>query len=82
MQADLSMTLMVSGTSSTLGIYKSQIGNTSTTWETDKIADIGIDVSLFNHFDLTFDWYRKTISGLLFKPTPFAVALMMLTHLM
>jgi TonB-linked SusC/RagA family outer membrane protein len=63
-----------SSTSSQLGIFKSQVGNTSTTWETDKIADIGIDVSLFNHFDLTFDWYKKTITGLLFRPTPFAVA--------
>lgn len=48
------------------GFYQSNLGNTHTTWENDKGLDIGLDASLFNHFELTFDWYRKTISGLLF----------------
>jgi hypothetical protein len=51
------------------GFYASQVGNIHTTWENDKGLDIGLDASLFNHFELTFDWYNKTVSGLLF-PAP------------
>lgn len=49
------------------GFYLSNLGNTHTTWENDKGLDIGLDASLFNHFELTVDWYRKTIGGLLFR---------------
>lgn len=48
------------------GFYASSLGNTHTTWETDKTIDVGFDATLFNHFDVVFDWYKKTISGLLF----------------
>jgi hypothetical protein len=47
------------------GFYASQYGNTKTTWETDKNTAVGFDASLFNHLDLTVEWYKKTISGLL-----------------
>ncbi len=50
------------------------IGNPSTTWETDKILNFGIDASLFNHLDLNIEWYKKTISGLLFPLSLPAVA--------
>jgi len=50
----------------TQGFYNSQIGNPATTWETDKITDIGFDATLFNHLDITVDWYKKKVSGLLF----------------
>ena len=43
------------------------IGNPLTTWEKDKILNIGVDASLFNHLDLTVEWYKKTITGLLFQ---------------
>lgn len=56
------------------GYYQSQIGNAKTSWETDKITNIGIDASLFNHFDFTVEWYKKYISGLLFQlPLPATV---------
>ncbi|HXB06376.1 MAG TPA: TonB-dependent receptor [Puia sp.] len=57
----------INGTStgSTLGFYASNYGNPSTTWETDKLTDVGVDFTV-KHFDVTFDWFKKAISGLLF----------------
>jgi TonB-linked SusC/RagA family outer membrane protein len=54
-------------TSSLLGTYFRQNGSTTTTWEKDAITDIGVDASFLNHFDLTVDWYQKSVSGLLFQ---------------
>ena len=48
------------------GFQQYSIGNPKTTWETDKILNLGFDISLFNHLDLSAEWYKKTISGLLF----------------
>ena len=50
----------------TTGYAQTSIGNPKTTWETDKILNIGIDASLFNHLDLSVEYYKKSISGLLF----------------
>jgi TonB-dependent starch-binding outer membrane protein SusC len=51
------------------GLYTSQYGNPNTTWEQDIITDVGFDASLIkNKFDVSFDWYKKLISGLLFVP--------------
>lgn len=57
------------GASSTQqGFYQNQIGNQEVTWETDKITNIGLDGTLFdNHWDFTLEWYKKSISGLLFQ---------------
>jgi TonB-linked SusC/RagA family outer membrane protein len=52
-----------------VGAYASQNGNENTTWEQDIITNIGIDAGLFqNKLQLSFDWYKKAISGLLFQP--------------
>lgn len=51
----------------TQGFYQSQLGNPAVSWEKDKITNIGLDASLFNHFDFTVEWYKKAISGLLFQ---------------
>ena len=48
------------------GFYNSQIGNPKTSWETDKISNIGFDASLFNHLEISAEWYKKAVSGLLF----------------
>jgi TonB-linked SusC/RagA family outer membrane protein len=48
------------------GFYQSQIGNPKTTWETDKITNVGFTGSFFNHLDLDIEWYKKAVSGLLF----------------
>lgn len=61
----------INGTSNSpvAGLYTSQYGNPNTTWEQDIITDVGFDASfLNNHFDFSFDWYKKLISGLLFVP--------------
>ncbi len=58
----------------TQGFYQQQNGNPKVTWETDKITNIGFDASLFNHLDLTVEWYKKAVSGLLFTlPLPATV---------
>lgn len=57
--------------STTLGFGQTQIGNQITTWETDKILNVGFDASIFNHFDITAEYFEKKISGLLFAlPLP------------
>ena len=61
----------INGTSHTptAGLYVSQFGNPNTTWEQDIITDVGFDASLIkNKLDISFDWYKKLISGLLFVP--------------
>ncbi|MEP6513340.1 MAG: SusC/RagA family TonB-linked outer membrane protein, partial [Parafilimonas sp.] len=58
-------------TSSTLGIYASQIGNRETTWEQDIVTNVGLDATIFrNKIDLSVEWYKKAISGLLFQKLP------------
>ena len=53
-------------TSSQLGLYASQLGNLPTTWERDNLSDVGVDASI-GHFDVTVDWFKKAISGLLYQ---------------
>ncbi|MCW3114711.1 MAG: TonB-linked outer membrane protein SusC/RagA family, partial [Segetibacter sp.] len=58
--------------SSTIGFREVSIGNPATGWEEDKITNVGFDATLFqNKFDLSVEWYKKSISGLLFgQPLP------------
>jgi hypothetical protein len=54
-----------------LGFYQQQIGNVRTTWEEDIITNIGLDATLFqNKVDFSIEWYKKSISGLLFRQLP------------
>lgn len=42
--------------------YKLSMGglvNTQLTWEETKTFDVGLDLTLFNSIDLTFDWYNR-----------------------
>jgi TonB-linked SusC/RagA family outer membrane protein len=62
----------INGTSNqvVLGFNKSQVGNTATTWETDKTTNVGLDASLFNSvLDFSVDVYKKAVSGFLFQET-------------
>jgi TonB-linked SusC/RagA family outer membrane protein len=60
--------------SSTVGFTATQYGNLNTGWEKDKILDIGMDATIINnHLDFSFDWYQKSIDGLLFQDQPPAV---------
>ena len=55
-------------TSSTLGVYASQYGNPISTWEKDKIVNIGLDATMFKRkIDLSVEYYKKSISDLLFQ---------------
>lgn len=51
----------------TTGYAATGIGNPKTSWETDKILNFGVDASVFNHLDFSVEWYKKSISGLLFQ---------------
>ncbi|HMG68755.1 MAG TPA: SusC/RagA family TonB-linked outer membrane protein, partial [Chitinophagaceae bacterium] len=54
--------------SSTLGIYANQYGNEKGSWEEDIITNVGFDATVLkNKFDVSVEWYKKAISGLLFK---------------
>jgi TonB-dependent starch-binding outer membrane protein SusC len=51
------------------GLRASQSGNTATTWEEDIVTNVGLDAALFkNKLDFSIEWYKKDISGLLFRP--------------
>ncbi len=51
----------------TAGFYRSNIGNPATSWEGDIISNIGLDATILNNkIDVTIDWYKKKVSGLLF----------------
>lgn len=52
------------------GFYSSSNGNPKTGWEEDVITNAGIDATIFDRIDLSVDWYKKSINGLLFtQPT-------------
>jgi TonB-linked SusC/RagA family outer membrane protein len=53
--------------SAVLGFFASQFGNTKTTWETDKISNIGFDASFFGHLDVSAEYYIKKTTNLLFQ---------------
>lgn len=64
-----------SNTSAQRGVRATSLGNPNTTWEEDKITNIGLDATLFNNsFDFSIEWYKKSIKGLLFQqPLPSTV---------
>jgi TonB-linked SusC/RagA family outer membrane protein len=39
--------------------------NSGLTWETTKMTDIGVDVTVLKNLDVTFDYYKKTTSDIL-----------------
>jgi TonB-linked SusC/RagA family outer membrane protein len=61
----------INGTSNNpaAGLYTAQYGNQNTTWEKDILTNVGFDATIIrSKIDLTFEWYKKLISGLLFQP--------------
>src|SRR4030095_2670208 len=60
----------IAGTSSStvLGFHSTQYGSPNTGWEEDEITNIGMDAVLIkNKIELTVEWYKKKINGLLFQ---------------
>jgi TonB-linked SusC/RagA family outer membrane protein len=54
------------GNSLVQGFYPQQNGNAFTSWEQDKLTNVGIDATLFdNHIDLSVEYYKKSVNGLL-----------------
>jgi TonB-linked SusC/RagA family outer membrane protein len=48
--------------------YATNLGNLSTGWEKSKTLDFGFEATVLNNkLDISFDWYKKTIEGLLFQ---------------
>ncbi|MBK0378637.1 SusC/RagA family TonB-linked outer membrane protein [Mucilaginibacter segetis] len=58
-----------SSNNTTQGFFNSSIGNGKTHWETDKILNIGFDITLFNKLDVTAEYYKKTSANLLYTPS-------------
>lgn len=61
------------GTGTTLpGYYQSANGNPNTGWEEDVITNVGFDATILNNkLDISVEWYKKSINGLLFpQPLP------------
>ncbi len=60
----------INGTGNSLvqGFFPLQNGNAFTSWETDKLLNIGFDATLFNNkLDFSVEYYKKSISGLLLR---------------
>lgn len=56
------------GDSQHVGIYVSQLGNPSLTWETTTEFNIGLDLGFFNNrISLSAEYFQRTISDLLVK---------------
>ncbi|MCW3119877.1 MAG: TonB-dependent receptor plug, partial [Chitinophagaceae bacterium] len=59
-------------TTTTPGFFQSSNGNPNTEWEKDVIVNVGMDATILNkQIDLSIEWYKKSINGLLFpQPLP------------
>lgn len=49
------------------GVAQTAISNQNLKWETTAIGDFGADLTLFNGFNVTFDWYKKRTCDILRK---------------
>ena len=68
----------IDGTNSlTQGFNNTSLGNPNTTWEKDNVTNLGLDATLINnHIDFSVEYYKKSISGLLFpQPLPASAGL-------
>ena len=50
-----------------IGVKRGSIGNKDITWETTYMADLGIDVTLWEKFTVTADYYYKKTDGILMQ---------------
>lgn len=58
--------IMGTGSSILQGFYPNQNGNTFTSWEKNKLSNIGLDATLFNNsLELSIEYYKKATDGLL-----------------
>jgi len=58
-----------SGSATVPGFSQTSYGNPDAKWEKDKNLNVGFDGSFFNQkLEISADYYKKTITGLLFNP--------------
>ncbi len=55
-----------SNTSTNAGFYASSIGNPNAKWEETTMTDVGFNATLFNRLTITFDYWRKNTSNMLY----------------
>ena len=56
------------GASATTGYVQSVLANPGLSWETIKMFDVGVDISMLsNRLNFTFDWYNKNTEGILLQ---------------
>ena len=55
-----------SNTSTDAGFYASSLGNPNAKWEETTMIDAGFNATLFNRFTITFDYWRKNTSNMLY----------------
>ena len=64
----------INGTSNSIvqGFFQTNIGNPQTGWESNIVSNFGFDATLLNNkFDLSIEYFKKSINGLLFpQPLP------------
>lgn len=49
----------------TVGYQQKAYANRNIKWETTTVTDIGVDLTLFNGLNITFDWYNKKTTDIL-----------------
>ena len=60
--------LSLVGTQATTGYVQSTLANPNLSWETIKMLDIGVDISMLgNRINMSFDWYDKNTEGILLQ---------------
>ncbi|MBX3256433.1 MAG: TonB-dependent receptor [Chitinophagaceae bacterium] len=47
------------------GAYQSALNNDNITWETTTMTDIGLDLRVLDHLNLSIDWYKKVTTDIL-----------------
>lgn len=55
-----------SRTSSLQGYDLAQFGNINAKWETTTSVNVGFDATIFKNFDISFDWFNRKTSDMLF----------------
>lgn len=48
-------------------VTQNSMANRNLIWEQTEMADVGVDVTLFNRLTITADWYRKMTKGILMQ---------------
>lgn len=66
----------ITGSSNSIvqGFATNRIGNLATGWEENVVSNVGFDVSVLNALEVSVEYYKKRINGLLFtEPLPAVV---------